>query len=96
LPRHVRVIQDYAAGKDLAEIAREEKSSRGTILRILRTAPLTLLECAGIIEPTQTGENRNYRDECFTEDSSGLSQRRSDNLNMGNIMNIPEWMGYIN
>jgi hypothetical protein len=51
-PRHIRVILEYAAGKDLAEIAREEKSSRGTILRILRTAPFTLLECAGIIGPT--------------------------------------------
>ena len=30
--RHIRVILEYAAGKDLAEIAREEKSSRGTIL----------------------------------------------------------------
>jgi hypothetical protein len=39
-------------GGDLAEIAREEKSSRGTILRISRTAPFTLLECAGIIGPT--------------------------------------------
>jgi hypothetical protein len=29
-PRHIRVILEYAAGKDLAEIAREEKSSRGT------------------------------------------------------------------
>ena len=51
-PRQVRVIQEYAAGKDLTEIAREEKSSRGTILRILRTAPFRLLECAGIIGPT--------------------------------------------
>ena len=51
-PRHVRVIQEYAAGKDLTEIARKEKSSRGTILRILRTAPFRLLECAGIIGPT--------------------------------------------
>jgi DNA-binding NarL/FixJ family response regulator len=51
-PRHIRVILEYAAGKELAEIAREEKSSRGTILRILRTAPFTLLECAGIIGPT--------------------------------------------
>jgi len=50
--RHIRVILKYAAGKDLAEIAREEKSSRGTILRILRTAPFTLLEIAGIIGPT--------------------------------------------
>jgi len=46
--RHIRVKLEYAAGKDLAEIAREEKSSRGTILRILRSAPFTLLECAGI------------------------------------------------
>ena len=51
-PRHVRVIQNYAAGKDLTEIAREEKSSRRTILRILRTAPFRLLECGGIIGPT--------------------------------------------
>jgi DNA-binding NarL/FixJ family response regulator len=51
-PRHIRVIQKYAAGKDLTEIAREEKSSRGTILLILRTAPFRLLECAGIIGPT--------------------------------------------
>jgi hypothetical protein len=51
-PRHIRVILEYATGKDLAEIAREEKSSRGTILRILRTAPFTLLEIAGIIGPT--------------------------------------------
>ena len=51
-PRHIRVILEYAAGKDQAESAREEKSSRGTILRILRTAPFTLLEIAGIIEPT--------------------------------------------
>ncbi len=43
-PRHVRVIQEYAAGKDLTEIAREEKSSSGTILRILRSAPFRLLE----------------------------------------------------
>ena len=43
--RHIRVIQEYAAGKDLTEIVREEKSSRGTILRILRTAPFSLLEC---------------------------------------------------
>jgi DNA-binding NarL/FixJ family response regulator len=50
--RHIRVILEYAAGKDLAEIAREEKSSRGTILRILRTAPFTLLEIPGIIGPT--------------------------------------------
>jgi hypothetical protein len=28
--RHIRVIREYAAGKDLAEIAREERSSRGT------------------------------------------------------------------
>jgi hypothetical protein len=33
-PRHIRVILEHAAWKDLAEIAREEKSSRGTILRI--------------------------------------------------------------
>ena len=51
-PRHVRVIQEHAAGKDLTEIARVEKSSRGTILRILRTAPFRLLKCAGIIGPT--------------------------------------------
>ena len=51
-PRHVRVIQNYAAGKDLTEIAREEKSHRRTILRILRTAPFRLLECGGIIGPT--------------------------------------------
>jgi DNA-binding NarL/FixJ family response regulator len=50
--RHIRVILECAAGKDLAEIAREEKSSRGTILRILRTAPFTLLEIPGIIGPT--------------------------------------------
>jgi hypothetical protein len=42
--RHVRVILEYAAGKYLAEIAPEEKSSCGTILRIVRTAPFTLLE----------------------------------------------------
>ena len=51
-PRHVRVIQEYAAGKGLTEIAREEKSSRGAILRILRTAPFRLLGCGGIIGPT--------------------------------------------
>jgi hypothetical protein len=45
-------ILEYAARKDLAEIAQEEKSSRGTILRILRTATFTLLEIAGIIGPT--------------------------------------------
>lgn len=50
-PRHVRVIQGYAAGKHLTEIAREEKTSRGTILRILRTTPFRLLEYGGIIEP---------------------------------------------
>jgi DNA-binding NarL/FixJ family response regulator len=50
-PRHVRVIQNYAAGKHLTEIAREEKISRGTILRILRTTPFRLLEYGGIIEP---------------------------------------------
>ena len=50
--RHIRVILEYAAGKDLAEIAREEKSSRGTILRILRTAPFTLLDFPGIIVRT--------------------------------------------
>jgi len=64
---HTRV----RGGKHLTKIAREEKSSRGTILRILRTAPFTPLECAGIIGPTKTGENRNYRGERFTEDSSG-------------------------
>jgi hypothetical protein len=37
-------ISEYAAGKYLAEIAPEEKSSCGTILRIVRTAPFTLLE----------------------------------------------------
>ena len=50
-PRHVRVLQNYAAGKDLTEIAREEKTSRGTILRILKTTPFRLLEYGGIIEP---------------------------------------------
>jgi len=50
--RHVRVIKEYAAGKDLTEIAHKEKSSRGTILRILRTAPFRLLEGGGIIGPT--------------------------------------------
>jgi DNA-binding NarL/FixJ family response regulator len=49
--RHVRVIQEYAAGKHLTEIAREERTSRGTILRILRTTPFRLLEYGGIIEP---------------------------------------------
>ena len=51
-PRHIRVILEYAAEKDLAGIAREEQSSRGTILRIIRTAPFTLPECGGIIGPT--------------------------------------------
>jgi hypothetical protein len=49
-PQHVRVIQEYAAGKHLTEIVHEEKSSRGTILRILRTAPFKALELCGIIE----------------------------------------------
>jgi DNA-binding NarL/FixJ family response regulator len=49
-PRHVRVIQNYAAGKHLTDIAREEKTSRGTVLRILRTTPFRLLEYGGIIE----------------------------------------------
>lgn len=30
-PRHIRVIQEYAAGKDLTEIVHEAKSSRRTI-----------------------------------------------------------------
>jgi DNA-binding NarL/FixJ family response regulator len=50
-PRHVRVIQNYAAGKHLTEIARDEKTSRRTILRILRTIPFRLLEYGGIIDP---------------------------------------------
>lgn len=49
--QHIRVIQEYAQGKNLSEIAREEKSSRGTILRIVRTAPFRMLELCGIIEP---------------------------------------------
>jgi hypothetical protein len=81
-------MQEYAAGKDLAEIAREEKSRRGTILRILRTAPFTLL----VPESSAQGRPRdlNYSGECFTEASSGSSQRRSDDLNIVNIMNVAE------
>ena len=78
----------------MTEIAREEKSSRGTILRILRTAPFTLLEIAGIIGPTWTGENRNYRGDCFTEDSGGSSQRRSDDEHGEHYEH--SWMGHIN
>jgi hypothetical protein len=36
---------------DPTEIAREEKTSRGTVLRILKTTPFKLLEYGGIIEP---------------------------------------------
>jgi hypothetical protein len=49
--QHIRVIQEYAQGKNLTEIAREEKSSRGTIMRILRTAPFSVLKLCGVIEP---------------------------------------------
>ena len=64
-------------GEGPAEIVREEKSSRGTILRILRTAPFTLLECAGIIgllRPARTETTA----ASASRKSSGSSQRRSD------------------
>ena len=50
-PQHIRVIQEYAAGKHVTEIVREEKSSRGTIIRISRTAPFRVAELCGIIKP---------------------------------------------
>jgi hypothetical protein len=49
-PQHIQVIQKYAQGRNLTEIASEEKSSRAAILRILRTAPFTVLEWCGVIE----------------------------------------------
>ena len=52
-PRHARVTQEYAAGKDLTEIAREEEIKPRNYLRILRTAPFRLLECGGIIGPRE-------------------------------------------
>ena len=94
-PRHIRVIQEYAAGKDLAEIAREEKSSRETIFANFKN---------GSVQTARMWRNHraylarreDYRGEGFTEDSSGSSQRRSDDLNIVKIMNIAERIGYMN
>jgi len=49
-PQHIRVLHRYGQGKNLTEIARGEKSSRKTIIRILRTTPFNVLELCGIIE----------------------------------------------
>jgi len=49
-PRHIRIMQQYAQGKNLAEIAHEEKSNPGAIMRILKTAPFNLLQLCGVIK----------------------------------------------
>ena len=49
-PRHIRIMQQYAQGKNLAEIAHEEKSNPGAMMRILRTAPFKVLQLCGIIK----------------------------------------------
>jgi hypothetical protein len=83
-PRHIRVILEYAPGKDLAEIAGEEKSNRGTILRILRTAPFT---------PLNVPESSVQRRPARTETTVASASRKTV---VAQAMNIPEWMGYIN
>ena len=74
----------------MTEIAREEKSSRGTILRILRTAPFRLLECGGDHRAYLDRREPKPRSECSLK--AGLAEDNAD-LNIVNIMNIAERMG---
>ena len=93
-PRHIRVIQEYAAGKGLAEIAREKNRAAKLFLRILRRLRS---DCSNLAQSSGLLARReDFRGEGFTEDSSGSSQRRSDDLNIVKIMNIAERIGYMN